>query len=179
MMVGCDCSVMIGFEVFCTTATFQVPSQQQRPQSGNLRILHGSRDFPPGRELIFFHRPEQRFHLPTQFHMDIVDDMLRYGFLLPTWVPLLTRHVCNSVTKSGREHTTLEAMHHFHPYQGEVLLLLAAVVMVLMFYLSQYLQVPTPITTSTRTIIGNCFIKDFQESQNLPFNKSAHSLLLH
>jgi hypothetical protein len=45
-----------------------------------------------------FHRPTKEFDLyETHSHkvaMEIEDDMIQYGYLLPNWIPLLTRHIC-------------------------------------------------------------------------------------
>jgi hypothetical protein len=61
---------------------------------GDLKIIHGSPDFPPGRELLFFHVRSRKLDLPTHIRDDVVLDMIQYGYLLPSWIPLLTKHKC-------------------------------------------------------------------------------------
>ena len=79
---------------------------------GRLRIVKGSRHFPPGRELLYYHRPDPFISLSRNDHINqqILRDMADYGFILPNWVPLMTRFVCSNVI-----HTK------FHPYTTECL----------------------------------------------------------
>jgi hypothetical protein len=64
---------------------------------GSLQIIHGSPAFPPGRELLFYHRMEKNINFPDHIKDEIFRDMMQYGYLLPNWVPLLTRYICRKV----------------------------------------------------------------------------------
>lgn len=80
---------------------------------GRLRVVKGNAVFPAGRELLFYHRPDTHLSLPENPHMrqQILHDMVEYGFLLPNWIPLLTRFVCSSVTRSS--------LDSFRPYSTD------------------------------------------------------------
>lgn len=80
---------------------------------GHLRVVKGSRSFPPGRELLFYHRPDPDMRLPADRAVSesLLHDMGEYGFLLPNWVPLMTRFVCKSATRS--------TLGTFHPYASD------------------------------------------------------------
>jgi len=77
---------------------------------GRLRMVKGNAVFPPGRELLFYHRPDPSMRLPADAHVrqHLLHDMIEYGYLLPNWVPLLSRFVCKDVTRA-----TLDS---FQPY---------------------------------------------------------------
>jgi hypothetical protein len=62
--------------------------------NGSIKIIHGSNLFPHGREVMFFHRPDKITNIPAHLKRDIYEDMIEYGFLLPHWIPLFTRHIC-------------------------------------------------------------------------------------
>jgi hypothetical protein len=83
---------------------------------GSLKTMHGSQWFPPGRELLFFHRPESRFQLPRKHKEAILNDMKENGFLLPSWIPLLTRFICTK-SISYSVVNSLSAMHGYKPYK--------------------------------------------------------------
>ena len=72
---------------------------------GRLRMVKGNAVFPPGRELLFYHRPDPGMRLPAEPHLrqHLLHDMMEYGFLLPNWVPLLSRFVCKDVTRASLE----------------------------------------------------------------------------
>ena len=80
---------------------------------GRLRMIKGNSVFPSGRELLFYHRPDAEMRLPIEHavRLEILRDMGDYGFLLPNWIPLMTRFVCKDVTRS-----TLES---YKPYASE------------------------------------------------------------
>ena len=62
---------------------------------GSLRLVEPTEHHPAGREIMFFHRP-RRFLFSkrpsAELKSSIVADMLKYGFLLPTWSPLVTHN---------------------------------------------------------------------------------------
>lgn len=51
------------------------------------------------REILCFHRPGVKYNLRSitspDVASDIETDMIRYGFLLPEWIPLTSRHICS------------------------------------------------------------------------------------
>ena len=80
---------------------------------GDLRVVHRRLGFPAGRELLFTHRmlnipfPQ----LPPNKRREMIEDMITYGYLLPNWIPLLTRHMCR------QHYTPNNGPHHqFYEY---------------------------------------------------------------
>lgn len=63
-------------------------------------VTHETVAWPAYREILCFHRPVKPFTMSMLFSPKIVteieNDMLRFGYLLPDWIPLLTRHMCMS-----------------------------------------------------------------------------------
>jgi len=80
---------------------------------GVLKVQKGSDYFPPGRELLFYHRPERKFFVPPHIRTPLLHDMFQYGYLLPNWIPLLTRFICKSVSTPN---DNVKSMHAYHPY---------------------------------------------------------------
>lgn len=80
---------------------------------GRLRIVKGNPQFPPGRDLLFYHRPDSSMRLSSDAHMrqQILRDMADYGFVLPNWIPLMTRFVCKEVTRAS--------MDQYKPFAAE------------------------------------------------------------
>ena len=80
---------------------------------GRLRIVKGSHHFPPGRELLFYHRPNPFMRLSRHAHayQQTLHDMAEYGYTLPNWIPLMTRFVCNTVVS--------DTMYTYRPYAIE------------------------------------------------------------
>ena len=81
---------------------------------GSLQIIHGSPEFPAGRELLFYHHPETRIDFPDGLRDEIFEDMMKYGYLLPSLIPLLTRYICK--TAGVNSASLKESMHAFKPY---------------------------------------------------------------
>ena len=81
---------------------------------GSLKIIHGSPEFPPDRELLFYHRPHKELDFPATLAEEIFKDMVTYGYLLPNWVPLSTRYMCRQAGV-GWGNPMVE-MHKYHPY---------------------------------------------------------------
>ena len=54
---------------------------------------------------------------PQRVVAEIEDDMITYGYLLPNWVPLLTRHMCgpNDASATWWQPTT-KALDNYRPY---------------------------------------------------------------
>ena len=84
---------------------------------GSLQIIHGSPQFPPGRELLFYHRPHKNIDFPEKLAAEIFEDMMTYGYLLPNWVPLLTRYMCR---KAGTtQNDPMKTMEEYKPFDKE------------------------------------------------------------
>lgn len=81
---------------------------------GSLQIIHGSPEFPPGRELMFFHRPLKSVDFPDKFKEQIFDDMMTYGFLLPGWFPLMSQYMC--LPESNKQESTVDLLKSYQPY---------------------------------------------------------------
>ena len=84
---------------------------------GSLQIIHGSPEFPPGRELLFYHRPQKSLDFPEQLKADIFEDMMTYGFLLPNWVPVLTRYMCRKAGVSQK--SAMQTMDAYEPFRTD------------------------------------------------------------
>jgi hypothetical protein len=86
--------------------------------AGHLRVVHRRLGFEAGRDILFAHRmlnipfPQ----LPPDRRREVLEDMETYGFLLPNWVPLLTRHMCRQHYKaSASPHNQL---YDYYPYDA-------------------------------------------------------------
>ncbi|CAE7769855.1 unnamed protein product, partial [Symbiodinium microadriaticum] len=83
---------------------------------GSLRVVHRRLGFAAGREVLFAHRmlnipfPQ----LPPSKREEVLQDMIAYGYLLPNWIPLLTRHMCRQhyVSSQSRHHQ----LYEYYPY---------------------------------------------------------------
>eukprot|EP01038_Epipyxis_sp_PR26KG_P012669 gene12669-16985_t len=90
--------------------------------NGKLKVIHASNFFPAGRELLFFHRPDHFFQhnhkdgdLIQHTHKEnIISDMIEFGYLLPSWIPLLTRYLCYD--RKMLKETTVNALGMYKPY---------------------------------------------------------------
>lgn len=83
---------------------------------GSLHVIHGSPYFPPNRELLFFHRPERGWDYPSPIYPFFIEDMIKYGYLLPNWTPLLSRVMC--LDSLPQTNSTLSALREYKPYQN-------------------------------------------------------------
>jgi hypothetical protein len=83
---------------------------------GSLQVVHGSPEFPPGRELLFYHRPGKEIDYPASIKDEVFADMMKYGYLLPYWIPLLSRHSCLIGSDTG-SNSTLKALEEYRPFK--------------------------------------------------------------
>ena len=85
---------------------------------GNLHVVHHRLGFAPGRPLLFTHRmlnipfPQ----LPPHRRQEVVQDMAEYGYLLPNWIPLLTRHMCRDHYVVGGGGGGVHQFYEYYPY---------------------------------------------------------------
>lgn len=84
---------------------------------GNLRVVKGSAVFPPGRELLFYHRPEKNFDVPKEIRRLYIKDMIEYGYLLPNWIALISRFACTKNTVGGSD--TITSLSKYTPYASD------------------------------------------------------------
>ena len=66
---------------------------------------------------MFYHRPTKIINIPPAIINDVFQEMMKYGYLLPNFVPLLTRFMCKKAGTST--HETLATMHKYKPYSKE------------------------------------------------------------
>lgn len=85
---------------------------------GSLQIVHGSQYFPPGRELLFYHRMDKLWNVPVRLKHDLVQDMMTYGFLLPSFVPIFSRLACDNEDIYRWGVTTTQAMESYRPFSS-------------------------------------------------------------
>lgn len=81
---------------------------------GSLQVVHGSPEFPPGRELMFFHRPTKNINVPTNRIDNLFDDMIHFGYLLPTFIPLVSDLMC--MPWPNNKISTVELLKEYQPY---------------------------------------------------------------
>lgn len=82
---------------------------------GSLQIIHGSPEFPPEKEVMFFHRPYFAMNIPESIRFSVFEDMMIYGFLLPYWIPLSSRYMSPFPLHHERN-STLKALVDYKPY---------------------------------------------------------------
>ena len=87
-------------------------------QNGALSVVRGSDSFPPGRELLFYHRPSGRLNYRPDLRESLVEDGLKYGFVLPDWTPVMSRHACK-VPHTSENHGNARHMHSYAPYHSQ------------------------------------------------------------
>eukprot|EP01038_Epipyxis_sp_PR26KG_P009720 gene9720-13080_t len=69
--------------------------------NGRITIIRGNDIFPPGREVMFYHhRTHRQFVIPSYANRtEYIEDMIEYGYLLPSFIPLMSRYSCMADTK--------------------------------------------------------------------------------
>lgn len=87
---------------------------------GTLQVAHGNAFFPPGRELLFYHRSVKEFHCDSHMLPGILQDMMKYGYLLPRWIPLLSREMSLDSMKVTRT-STVGSLANYMPYKNSSL----------------------------------------------------------
>jgi hypothetical protein len=76
--------------------------------------------FPSGRELLFYHRADSEFQPPKGVPRKAwVEDMLRHGFLLPYFIPLISRFSCPRVASRVWTGTSTGELNHYAPYRAD------------------------------------------------------------
>jgi len=85
-------------------------------QNGALTVLKGSEFFPPGRQLLFFHRPLKQLEYPPLQRNEIINDAVKHGYFLPQFIPLASSQICKHIME--RSHHETGRMKWFTPYKA-------------------------------------------------------------
>lgn len=89
-----------------------------RWHQGSLKVIHECPEFPPGHEILLFHSRSEDTDFPVSFEKEIYEDMIKYGYLLPSWIPISSRYMSAvpmiKIRKKPR--TSMEAIVSYHPY---------------------------------------------------------------
>ena len=95
-------------------------------QAGSLRSVREYKsveeDFPPFREIMFYHRADDGFEIPRGIPRSAwVGDMISHGFLLPYFTPLLTRFMCPRTASQSFHGQSLKELGNYRPYNPQCL----------------------------------------------------------
>ncbi len=89
-------------------------------RDGRLFVVHETIAWQNHREILVFHRPSKAYTIPTSYPPDMVkeieDDMLRFGYYLPDWTPVMTRHICMDTAMEGNA-DSLNVLSNYRPYK--------------------------------------------------------------
>lgn len=83
---------------------------------GNLNVIQSRLAHQAGRDVLYVHRvPSLPSSLPRSIKFEVIEDMIKYGYILPNWIPLLTRHICTlPYLSSDRDGSGM--LFSYHPY---------------------------------------------------------------
>lgn len=84
--------------------------------NGNLRVVHARLSFPAGRDLLFVHRVPSLQQFSKAIRAEVIEDMMNFGYLLPNWIPLFTRHMCVRPHLSSDMDGDSAGLFSYHPY---------------------------------------------------------------
>lgn len=86
------------------------------------RIHTNSRHFKSGEDILVYHSrsADQLIELPSNISSGYFEDMIKYGYLLPHWIPLTSRLMSlNSATRSTRHIKSAKSfMLSYRPYHN-------------------------------------------------------------
>lgn len=85
---------------------------------GTLATVQAGEAYNSEHELMFFHNPSIYLDYHETMRSLIFDDMILYGYLLPSWIPLLSRFQCRRAGADQYSGTT-RALDRYHPYHKE------------------------------------------------------------
>ena len=71
------------------------------------------------REILIFHRPgllSIHSDFPQEIAQEIEDDMITFGYLLPAFIPVLTRHICYETALAYKG--SKESFDGYTPYKS-------------------------------------------------------------
>jgi hypothetical protein len=86
---------------------------------GSLKTVHKNNEFSHFREIMYYHRADDFNIKPLKINRtELIDDMLEYGYLLPYFVPLLTRYICPKMTANNYVSNFESEINNYRPYQN-------------------------------------------------------------
>ena len=85
---------------------------------GTLKIIHAYENFDAFREIMYYHRADDFDITPIEKinRNEIVADMIEYGYLLPWFIPLLTRFICPKTTTTKYQSDFMTEANNYRPY---------------------------------------------------------------
>ena len=86
---------------------------------GSLKTVHKTNEFSHFREIMYYHRADDFNIKPLKINRtELIQDMLEYGYLLPYFVPLLTRYICPLMTANNYVSNFQSEINNYRPYQN-------------------------------------------------------------
>jgi len=86
---------------------------------GSLKTVHKTNEFSHFREIMYYHRADDFNIKPLKINRtELIEDMLEYGYLLPYFVPLLTRYICPKMTTNNYASNFQSEINNYRPYQS-------------------------------------------------------------
>lgn len=85
---------------------------------GTLQIVTNTTYYTHSHDLMFFQDGTIIYDFVEPFKHVLEEDMLTYGYLLPTWTPLLSRLQCRKAGAHTRK-PTMQSMESYHPFHTE------------------------------------------------------------
>ena len=88
---------------------------------GTLKIVHRSEEFKAFREIMYYHRADDFRISPLKKinRKEIVEDMIEYGYLLPFFIPLLSRYICAKTTTTNYASNFISEANNYRPYSSK------------------------------------------------------------
>jgi hypothetical protein len=83
---------------------------------GDLRVVHSRLSFAAGRDVLFVHRLPLLQSFPKSIRGEVIADMIAYGYLVPNWIPLFTRHMCVTPHLQGDAKDPIGRVSGLHSY---------------------------------------------------------------
>ena len=86
---------------------------------GSLKTVHKNNEFSHFKEIMYYHRADDFNIKPLKINRtELIEDMLEYVFLLPYFVPLLTRYICPKMTANNYVSNFQAEINNYRPYQS-------------------------------------------------------------
>jgi hypothetical protein len=86
---------------------------------GTLATIQSWKVWQSEHELLYFrHASPDHLDYAEEMRSLIFDDMILYGYILPNWIPLLSRFQCRKAG-ADRISSSLSAVERYHPYHKE------------------------------------------------------------
>ena len=87
---------------------------------GSLKLVHASEEFEAFREIMYYHRADDFYIAPLKKinRTEIIEDMIEYGYLLPFFIPLLSRYICKKSTTTNYASNFVTEFNKYAPYSS-------------------------------------------------------------